>query len=140
MNNGYNQAKKAIEPLNNIISSIVDEEYNMDFINEMKNIEQEKSIPITCSQLEEEHEKNKKLKSHHRDLVILTRQLHRSIMSKNRILTERLYEIDKLLNDLYEAIDENYTETLENNDELAVVRAETELKLITKIIDEVERI
>ncbi len=28
MNNGYDQAKKAIEPLNNIISSIVDEEYN----------------------------------------------------------------------------------------------------------------
>ena len=140
MNNAYNQAKKAIEPLNNIISSIVDEEYNMDFINEMKNIEQEKSIPITCSQLVEEQEKNKKVKSHHRALAILTRQLHRSIMSKNRILTERLHEIDKLLNDLYEAIDEHYTETLENNDESAVVRAEAELKLIKKIIDEVKKI
>lgn len=140
MNNGYDQAKKSIEPLNNIISSIVDEEYNMDFINEMKNIEQEKSIPITCQQLEEEQEKNKKVKSHHRALVILTRQLHRSIMSKNRILTERLHEIDKLLNDLYEAIDEHYTETLENNDELAVVRAEAQLNLITSIINEVERI
>lgn len=139
MNNGYDQAKKSIEPLNNIISSIVDEEYNMDFINEMKNIEQEKSIPITCSQLEEQA-KNKKVKSHHRALVILTRQLHRSIMSKNRILTERLHEIDKLLNDLYEAIDEHYTETLENNDELAVVRAEAQLKLITSIINEVEGI
>lgn len=138
MNNGYDQAKKSIEPLNNIISSIVDEEYNMDFIDEMKNIEQEKSIPITCSQLEQE--KNKKVKSHHRALVILTRQLHRSIMSKNRILTERLHEIDKLLNDLYEAIDEHYTETLENNDELAVVRAEAQLNLITSIINEVERI
>lgn len=42
-------------------SSIVDEGYNMDFINEMKYIEQEKSIPINCQQLEEEHEKNKKL-------------------------------------------------------------------------------
>lgn len=42
-------------------SSIVDDGYNMDFINEMKYIEQEKSIPITCQQLEEEHEKNKKL-------------------------------------------------------------------------------
>lgn len=48
--------------------------------------------------------------------------------------------IIKFLNDLYEAIDEHYTETLENNDELAVVRAETKLKLMTKIIDEVEKI
>ena len=121
-------------------SSIVDERYNMDFINEMKYIEQEKSIPITCQQLEEEHEKNKKLKNHHKSLVDLTQQLHRSVMSKNRILTERLREIDKLLNDLYEGIDEHYTETLENNDELAIIRAKTELDLITKILEEVEKI
>lgn len=121
-------------------SSIVDEGYNMDFINEMKYIEQEKSIPITCQQLEEEHEKNKKLKNHHKSLVDLTQQLHRSVMSKNRVLTERLQEIDKLLNDLYEGIDEHYTETLENNDELAIIRAKTELDLITKILDEVEKI
>lgn len=31
-----------------------------------------------------------------------------------------------------------YTETLDN-DELAVVRAETELKLITKILEELEK-
>lgn len=141
MNNGYNQAKKAIEPLNNIISSIVDEEYNMDFINEMKNIEQEKSIPITCSQLEEEQEKNKKVKSHHRDLVILTRQLHRSIMSKNRILTERLHEIDKLLKDLlHEIINEHCIALLENNDDSNIIRIEAQLALIRKIIDEVEKI
>lgn len=121
-------------------SSIVDDGYNMDFINEMKYIEQEKSIPITCQQLEEEHEKNKKLKNHHKSLVDLTQQLHRSVMSKNRILTERLREIDKLLNDLYEGIDEHYTETLENNDELAIIRAKTELDLITKILEEVEKI
>ena len=121
-------------------SSIVDEGYNMDFINEMKYIEQEKSIPITCQQLEEEHEKNKKLKNHHKSLVDLTQQLHRSVMSKNRILTERLQEIDKLLKDLYEGIDEHYTETLENNDELAIIRAKTELDLITKILEEVEKI
>lgn len=48
--------------------------------------------------------------------------------------------INKFLNDLYEAIDEHYTETLENNDELAVVRAEAQLKLITSIINEVEGI
>lgn len=51
----------------------------------------------------------------------------------------KLNNINKLLNDLYEAIDEHYTETLENNDELAVVRAETELKLITKILEELEK-
>lgn len=61
-------------------------------------------------------------------------------MSKNRILTERLQEIDKLLKDLYEGIDEHYTETLENNDELAIIRAKTELDLITKILEEVEKI
>lgn len=121
-------------------SPIVDEGYNMDFINEMKYIEQEKSIPINCQQLEEEHEKNKKLKNHHKSLVDLTQQLHRSVMSKNRILTERLQEIDKLLKDLYEGIDEHYTETLENNDELTIIRAKTELDLITKILEEVEKI
>lgn len=121
-------------------SSIVDERYNMDFINEMKYIEQEKSIPITCLQLVEELEKNKKLKNHHKSLVNLTQQLHRSVMSKNRILTGRLQKIDKLLNDLYEGIDEYYTETLERNDELAVARAEAQLQLIKKIIDKVEKI
>lgn len=139
-NNGYNQAKKAIEPLNNIISSIVDEEYNRDFINEMKNIEQEKSIPITCQQLVEEHEKNKKLKNHHKTSIDRIQQLNRSVMKRNCILTKRLHEIDKLLNDLYEGIDEHYTETLENNDELAIVRAEAQLNLITSIINEVDRI
>lgn len=69
-----------------------------------------------------------------------TQQINRSIMAENRILTERLRKIDKLLNDLYEGIDEHYIETLENNDELAIVRAKTELDLITKILDEVEEI
>lgn len=48
--------------------------------------------------------------------------------------------IIKFLNNLYESIDENYTETLENNDELAIVRAEAQLNLVTSIISEVERI
>lgn len=43
---GFNQAKKSIKPLNDIISSIVDNEYNEEFINEMKCIENEKSIPF----------------------------------------------------------------------------------------------
>lgn len=41
---------------------------------------------------------------------------------------------------MYEAIDENYTERLENDDELAIIRAEAQLNLITSIIDEIERI
>ena len=40
---GFNQAEKSIKPLNDIIASITEEEYNEDFINEMKRIEQEKS-------------------------------------------------------------------------------------------------
>lgn len=122
---GFCQAEKSMKPLNKIISSITEEEYNEDFINEMENIGQEKSIPIegqlrgeitllkecrskVCQQLVEEQEKN------------MNRQT--------------------FLNDLYEAIDEHYTETLENSDELAIIRAETELKLITKILEEVEKI
>lgn len=69
-----------------------------------------------------------------------TRQINRSIMVENQILITELNNIKKLLNDLYEAIDEHYTETLENNDELAVVRAEAQLKLITRLINEVEGI
>lgn len=69
-----------------------------------------------------------------------TRQINRSILVENQILITELNSIKKLLNDLYEGIDEHYTETLENNDELAVVRAEAQLKLITSIINEVEGI
>ena len=157
MNNGYDQAKKAIEPLNNIISSIVDEEYNMDFINEMKNIGQEKSIPIegrlrgeitllkecrskVCQQLVEEQEKNKKLKNHHKTSIDLIQQLNRSVMAENHMLVEKSHAVNNLLNDLYEAIDENYTEKLKNDDELAIIHAEAQLNLIMNIIDEIERI
>lgn len=52
----------------------------------------------------------------------------------------KLHEINNLLNDLYEAIDENYTEKLENDDDLAIIRAEAQLNLITKIVDEVKKI
>lgn len=69
-----------------------------------------------------------------------TRQINRLILVENQILITELNSIKKLLNDLYEGIDEHYTETLENNDELAVVRAEAQLKLITSIINEVEGI
>lgn len=43
VNYGFNQAEKSIKPLNNIISSVTEGEYNEDFINEMKRIEKEKS-------------------------------------------------------------------------------------------------
>ena len=69
-----------------------------------------------------------------------TQQINQSIMVENQILITELNNIKKLLNDLYEAIDEHYTETLENNDEIAIARAEAELKLITKILEEVEKI
>lgn len=69
-----------------------------------------------------------------------TQQINRSIMVENQILITELNNIKKLLNDLYEGIDEYYTETLERNDELAVARADAELQLIKKIIDKVEKI
>lgn len=69
-----------------------------------------------------------------------TQQINRSIMVENQILITELNNIKKLLNDLYEGIDEYYTETLEINDELAVARADAELQLIKKIIDKVEKI
>lgn len=69
-----------------------------------------------------------------------TQQINRSIMVENQILITELNNIKKLLNDLYEGIDEYYTETLERNDELAIARADAELQLIKKIIDKVEKI
>ena len=47
LNYGFNQDKKSMKPLNDIVSPIVDEEYNEDFINEMKHIDREKSIHLT---------------------------------------------------------------------------------------------
>lgn len=69
-----------------------------------------------------------------------TRQINRSIMVENQILITELNNIKKLLNDLYEGIDEYYTETLERNDELAIARADAQLQLIKEIIDKVEKI
>lgn len=67
-------------------------------------------------------------------------QINHSIMVENQTLITELHSIKKLLYDLYEGIDEHYTETLENNDELAIARADAQLQLIKEIIDEVERI
>lgn len=98
----------------------------MDFINEMKYIEQEKSIPITCQQLEEEHEKNKKLEENYYKI--------------SADLMQKLRAINRTLNDLHEEIDKKYT-TLENsNEELAIACADAQLQLIKEIIDKVGKI
>ena len=67
-------------------------------------------------------------------------QINHFIMVENQILITELHNIMKLLYDLYEGIDEHYTETLENNDELAIACADAELQLIKEIIDKVEKI
>lgn len=121
-NNSYQYNPKGVRNK----SSIVDEGYNMDFINEMKYIEQEKSIPINCQQLEEEHEKNKKLEENYYKISV--------------DLMQKLRAINRTLNDLYEGIDEYYTETLGRNDELAIACADAQLQLIKEIIDKVEEI
>lgn len=104
----------------------------------------ENGIPCTAilcaTQLNRLSQNNEKLEARLKLLLDFTRQINRSVMVENHILTEKLHEINNLLNDLYEAIDENYTETLENDDELAIIRAEAQLNLITSIIDEIERI
>lgn len=69
-----------------------------------------------------------------------TRQINRSIMVENHILITEFHSIKKLLYDLYEGIDEHYTETLENNDELAIACADAQLQLIKEIIDKMEEI
>ena len=67
-------------------------------------------------------------------------QINHSIMVENQTLITELHNIMKLLNDLYEGIDEYYTETLERNDELVIACAYAQLQLITEIIDKVEKI
>lgn len=95
-------------------------------------------------QLKEEQEKNENLEVRLQLLSDFTedfiQQINRSVMAENHMLTEKSHAINNLLNDFYEAIDENYTERLENDDELAIVRAKTELDLITKILEEVKKI
>jgi|GEM_PF-3193058 len=67
-------------------------------------------------------------------------QINHSIMVENQTLITELHNIMKLLYDLYEGIDEYYTEALIRNDELVIARADAQLQLIKEIIDEVERI
>ena len=83
---------------------------------------------------------DEKLEARFKLLLDFTQQINRSVMAENHILTKKSDAINNLLNDLYEGIDEHYTETLENNDELAIVRADAQLKLIKAIIDKMEEI
>lgn len=86
------------------------------------------------------YERETRLEKAYEFIEMFTQQINRSIMVENQILITELNSIKKLLNDLYEGIDENYTETLEKNDELAIIRAKTELDLVKKILDEVDKI
>lgn len=108
----------------------------------------ENGIPCTAkycvAQLNRLSQDNEKLEARLKLLSDFTedfiQQINRSIMAENHILREKSHAINNLLNDLYEGIDEYYTETLGRNDELVIARAYAQLQLITEIIDEVERI
>lgn len=66
-------------------------------------------------------------------------QLNR-LSQENKELSTKETILKNKLNDLYKVIDENYTETVEKNDDTAIIRAETELDLITKILDMEDKI
>lgn len=93
-----------------------------------------------CELLEKEREKNRKLKNHHKTSINLIQQVNTSVLKKNFTLTKGLHGINQLLIELYEEIDKNYTESLERNDKLSMNCAKSELDLITKILDEVDKI
>lgn len=86
------------------------------------------------------YERETQLKKAYEFIEEFTQQINRSIMVENQILITELNSIKKLLNDLYEGIDEYYTETLERNDELAIACADAQLQLIKEIIDKMEEI
>lgn len=86
------------------------------------------------------YERETQLKKAYEFIEEFTQQINRSIMVENQILITELNSIKKLLNDLYEGIDEYYTETLERNDELAIACADAQLQLIKEIIDKMDEI
>lgn len=86
-----------------------------------------------CEALEKEQKKSRKLKNHHKTSMNFMTQMNTSVLKENSRLTIGLHK-------LYQEIYEYYTETLERNDELAIIRAKAQLNLITSIIDEIERI
>jgi predicted transcriptional regulator len=66
-------------------------------------------------------------------------QLNR-LSQENKELSTKETILKNKLNDLYESIDENYTETLEGHDELDIVYADAQLQLIKEIMDRVEEL
>lgn len=93
-----------------------------------------------CRLLEKEYKKNRKLKNHYKSSMNLVQEINHSVLEKNSTLTKRLYEISQLLIELYKEINKNCIQSIENNDELAIVRTKTELDLVKKILDEVDKI
>lgn len=81
-----------------------------------------------CELLEKEREKNRKLKNHHKTSMNFITQMNTSILKENSRLTIGLHK-------LHQEIYENYIEALENNDELAMSSAKSELDLITRVLD-----
>lgn len=86
------------------------------------------------------YERETRLEKAYEFIEMFTQQINRSIMVENQILITELNSIKKLLNDLYEEINGNYIETLGRDDELAIDCAKSELDLITKIFDEINKI
>lgn len=82
-----------------------------------------------CEALEKEQKKSRKLKNHHKTSMNFIIQMNTSVLKENSKLTIGLHK-------LYQEIYENYIEALENNDELAMSSAKSELDLITKILEE----
>lgn len=82
-----------------------------------------------CEALEKEQKKSRKLKYNHKTSMNFMTQMNTSVLKENSRLTIGLHK-------LYQEIYENYIEALENNDELAMSSAKSELDLITKILEE----
>ena len=81
-----------------------------------------------CEALEKEQKKSRKLKNHHKTSMNFMIQMNASVLKENSRLTIGLHK-------LYQEIYENYMESLESNNELAMNSAQSELDLITRVLD-----
>lgn len=112
-----------------------EEKYNEDFTNEMKHIKQEQSDELNVS--------NERYKQVCRQLMEEQRRIEELKENSYKISADlmcKLRAIDRILNNSYETIDKEYTIIENSGDELAVACARAKLDLITKILDEVEKI
>lgn len=62
------------------------------------------------------------------------------LMQENYRLSVKVQGINELLNDLFKELDENYAKASKRKKEIDIACAYAQLQLITKIIDEFERI